>query len=86
MTYPEIVKADVARRYGCPVLCEVKIVPRGVSGLPEFAPKPSRRRKQDCKRLKDIEIARTLRGEGLTFIQISERLGVSLRSVQFMFG
>ncbi|RDW13109.1 sigma-70 family RNA polymerase sigma factor [Paracoccus thiocyanatus] len=39
MTYAEQVKAEVAARYGVPVLCDVHIIPRGVSSFDPTASK-----------------------------------------------
>lgn len=36
MTYEQTVAAEVAARYGLPVIGAVQIIPRGVSGLPEY--------------------------------------------------
>lgn len=63
MTYAEQVKAEVAARYGVPVLCDVHIIPRGLSSFDPMASK-------NLKAIRDAQIAAIRRSQRL---RVAER-------------
>ncbi|MTH34423.1 hypothetical protein GL279_07410 [Paracoccus limosus] len=93
MTYVEQVKAEVAARYGVPVLCEVRIIPRGASALapgaqsspalnaPAAIPKTGRRKRAGGITADEEQKIIAMRRQGVSYRKIAADLGRSLNGV-----
>ena len=90
MTYSDQVCAEVAERYGVPVLCAVQIIPRGVSAFPESLGMPWLRQPEEVrthrKRLygiydQDTDRIITMRKQGASYRQIAKEVERSVHGV-----